>query len=75
VSASEIAAFEYCARAYWLERVQSTERDEESGTRLAAGVAHHTTHGRTVVVQRWLVRLALALLALAAGLVWMGSRG
>jgi hypothetical protein len=71
VSASEIAAYTYCARAYWLERVQSVPRpaggDVES--RLAAGTWQHEAHGRRVAWQRWLVRAALVLLAAAATLL------
>jgi hypothetical protein len=73
VSASEIAAYTYCARAYWLERVQSVPRPVAGGgggeSRLASGTLQHQAHGRRVEWQRWLVRAALVLLAAAAILV------
>jgi hypothetical protein len=62
VSASEIGTFEYCARAYWLERVHVVERTEGTGSRLAAGTVHHQAHGRRVAWQRRLVWMAVALL-------------
>lgn len=69
VSASEIAAYQYCARAYWLERVQHVERGAALGSRLAAGEAHHRAHGRRVAWQHWLVRAACLLLVTAAVLL------
>jgi hypothetical protein len=71
VSASEIAAYTYCARAYWLERVESVPRPAAGGgeSRLASGTSQHEAHGRRVAWQRWLVRAALVLLAAAAALL------
>jgi hypothetical protein len=69
VSASEIAAYEYCARAYWLERVRQVERGAAVDSRLAAGEAHHRAHGRRVAWQHWLVRAACLLLVTAAVLL------
>jgi hypothetical protein len=65
VSASEIGSYEYCARAYWLERVQRTERPAATGSRLADGTGHHRAHGRRVAWQRHLVRAAVALVVAA----------
>jgi hypothetical protein len=62
VSASDIGSFDYCARAYWLERVQIVERPEGTGSRLVAGTAHHRAHGRRVAWQHRLVRTAVVLL-------------
>lgn len=70
VSASEIAAYAYCARAYWLECVQQVERPAQGNARLEAGQAHHRAHGRRVATQRWLIRLAVVLLVAAAAVMW-----
>lgn len=70
VSASEIASYSYCARAYWLERVVALERSSEDAERLEAGQAEHAAHGRRVALGQWLVRVAILLLVLAAGLMW-----
>jgi hypothetical protein len=67
VSASDIGTYEYCARAYWLERVQRVRRPDGTGSRLTMGTAHHRAHGRRVAWQGRLVRTAVALLS--AGLV------
>jgi hypothetical protein len=69
VSASEIAEYQYCARAYWLERVLHVERATPVDSRLAAGEAHHRAHGRRVAWQHWLVRAACLLLVTAAVLM------
>ena len=69
VSASEIAAFEYCARSYWLDRVRHVRREVESDARLERGLAHHVEHGRRVSAQRWMVRVAMGLLAVATVLL------
>jgi hypothetical protein len=61
VSASEIGSYEYCARAYWLERVQHTVRPAAAGSRLTDGTGHHRAHGRRVAWQRRLVRAAVML--------------
>ncbi len=74
VSPSEIAAYTYCARAYWLERVQHFERTGGGTARLEIGQSQHQSHGRRVAAQRWLVRLAIVLLVAAAGLMWAASR-
>jgi hypothetical protein len=65
VSASEIGSYEYCARAYWLEQVQHTERPAANGSRLADGTGHHRAHGRRVAWQRRLVRAAVVLVCAA----------
>jgi hypothetical protein len=62
VSASEIGTYEYCARAYWLERVQRTERPAGKNSRLTAGTGHHRAHGRRVAWQRRLTGAAAALI-------------
>jgi hypothetical protein len=62
VSASEIGAYQYCARAYWLERVQRTARPAGTSSRLTAGTGHHRAHGRRVAWQRRLAGAAAALI-------------
>jgi hypothetical protein len=62
VSASEIGTHEYCARAYWLERVQRTTRPAGTNSRLADGTGHHRAHGRRVAWQRRLTGVAAALI-------------
>ncbi len=74
VSPSDIAAYTYCARAYWLERVRHFDRTGAGTERLEIGQSQHQLHGRRVAAQRWLVRLAIVLLVGAAGLMWVASR-
>jgi hypothetical protein len=62
VSASEIGAYEYCARAYWLERVHRTRRPAWTSSRLVDGTGHHRAHGRRVAWQRRLAGAAAALI-------------
>jgi hypothetical protein len=60
VSASELAAYTYCGRAYWLERVVRVEIPGGAGeARRVAGIDAHATHGRRVATARWLRRVAL----------------
>jgi hypothetical protein len=66
VSASEIGAFEYCARAYWLQHVREIESTPAGESRLAEGTIRHEAYGLLVLWQRRLVRAALALLVVAA---------
>jgi hypothetical protein len=62
VSASEIGTYEYCARAYWLERAKRTARPVGTSSRLTDGTGHHRAHGRRVAWQRRLTGAAAALL-------------
>jgi hypothetical protein len=64
VSASEVAAYTYCARAYWLERVTIVERPLRGESVLAAGRAHHIAHGRRVRVSRWMLWVGTILVLL-----------
>ena len=60
MSASELAAYTYCGRAYWLERVVRVEIPGGAGeARRVAGIDAHATHGRRVATARLLRRLAL----------------
>lgn len=83
VTASEVASYAFCAKAWHLERVLGQRASREAGRVRAAGVVRHATHGARVEllgrlgprVTRWsralligaLVLLALAALALLLG--------
>ena len=70
VTASEIAAFVYCAQAWHLERVAGALPSAAADRARAAGTAHHVRHGARVRLGSWLGRnerratAALLLLAL-----------
>ncbi len=64
VRASELGQYAYCARAWWLARVQGIPPANIS--QLQAGLAHHRAHGRRVLTSRRLRWLAVGLLVLAA---------
>jgi hypothetical protein len=66
VSASELAAYAYCGRAFWLERVVRAEVTAPHDLRRSAGVDAHTKHGRRVTMARWLRRLAVVALLIVA---------
>ena len=69
IRASEIGAFVFCARAWWLQRVVGLEPG--NAEQRAAGDAYHAGHGRRVWASTWLQRAALGLVAAAALLaVW-----
>jgi len=86
VTASEVGAYAYCAKAWHLERVLGARASRAAGRVRAAGVARHATHGARVEVlgrlgprvARWSRALligALVLLALAAlALLLAGGR-
>ena len=80
IRASELGEYAYCARAWWLRRVQGEESHNQAA--LQAGQAAHTRHGRTVqtaTTQRrsaWVLAalaLLLILLALAAAALHGGA--
>ena len=75
VTASEIATFTYCAKAWHLEYVQKAEPSVDARTRRYQGVRKHDLHGRLIRTQSRLekrrvaitgVLLLVALLALLA---------
>ena len=76
VSASELAAYTYCGRAYWLERVVRVEIPGADDARRVAGIDAHATHGRRVAIARLLRRLALvaAVILLVSLAVVISSR-
>ena len=63
IRASEIGAYAYCARAWWLGRVLGYR--PANLERMAAGEEAHIRHGQKVVSYHRLQRWAYALLALA----------
>lgn len=78
IRASEIGEYTYCARAWWLRRVQGVQPANEAALR--SGQQAHDRHGRGVAqvhLQRrlaWLLAALGMLLALAAlALVVMGG--
>lgn len=82
VTASEIAAFTYCAKAWHLEYVQKAQPTLEARVLRAEGVQQHEYHGRLLGMQERLERrrvaltaalLLVALLALAG--LFLASRG
>ena len=74
IRASEIGTFVFCARAWWLERVEGVESENVDERR--AGEALHAGHGRRVWAATWLRRAAWALLIAAVALiVWRGLGG
>ena len=73
VTASEIACYAYCAKAWHIEHVQRLAPPSETMDRRAAGVRAHEMHGRDVELmstlvrrQRWFVVVLLFLAVLAA---------
>ena len=66
IRASEVGQYIYCARAWWLERVQGHEPTNAEA--LERGRESHDAHGRLVASAvrqaawaRWLVMFALAI--------------
>ena len=63
IRASEIGAYSYCRRAWWLRHVGGLEPSGRE--RLERGVALHVAHGRRVQASQALLLVALLLLVLA----------
>lgn len=72
VSASELAEYAYCRRAWWLRAVRGVTSAEQ-GTRFGAGRAAHRRHAMLLVTAR--VLAVLAALALLAALMRAWSTG
>lgn len=76
IRASEIGAYVYCRRAWWLKRVGGFEPEGQAGV-FARGSAAHEVHGRLVRQSKRqrraaLVLLAVGLILLALALVSFG---
>ena len=69
VTASEVAAYAYCAKAWHLERVLKRTPDGAAVARRSGGVDQHLRHGTRVSrLQRfgsWSMRLSVTLLIVA----------
>lgn len=66
IRASEINAYQYCARAWWYHR-QGIEPENQA--ELTAGAELHSRHGRQVFAAGLLRALALVLLLAALALL------
>lgn len=77
IRASELGEYAYCARAWWLRRVQGVETHNRAA--LQSGQTVHDQHGRAVSsFQRqrrlaWIVVTLAVLLALAAIVLAFGG--
>jgi len=79
ISASEVGQFAYCRRAWWLAHIEGCASGNSDA--LAAGMASHRQHGRTVRLARLGQLIAytlmaagiLALLGLLAALLVAGA--
>ena len=75
VTASELATFAYCAKAWHLERVLGIQPMDRAVTNRDDGVIGHERHGRSVRVGAWLGRhgmwamLCLVVLAVVFGVL------
>lgn len=56
VTASELAAFAYCAKAWHLERVLGAEPSTGANRRRDVGIANHIRHGADVRIGSQLAR-------------------
>jgi len=63
IRASDIAAYTYCAHAWWLGPVKG--RRSKNTQSLEVGLASHERHGRRVTISYLLMRLSTVLLLLA----------
>ncbi len=70
VSASDIGAWAFCQRAWWLARVQGAEHRNPAV--LQRGDAMHADHGRTALRATWLRRAAIALI-IVAGVLFVAA--
>jgi CRISPR/Cas system-associated exonuclease Cas4 (RecB family) len=73
IRASEIGQYAYCAKAWWLSRVEGVQ--PSNLRQLEAGRDAHARHGAQVVASTLLARVALACLALGGLLaaIWLIS--
>ena len=63
IRASELGEYVYCARSWWLRRVQGVQSRNKAALR--SGMAAHDRHGRGVATVQTQRRLATLLLAAA----------
>ena len=77
VSASEIGAVAYCARAYRLQQVERVALAQEVAARLDRGVRAHAAHGARYARQQALAMwggIALVCAAALGALAWVLAR-
>ncbi|KAB8140419.1 hypothetical protein F8S13_23380 [Chloroflexia bacterium SDU3-3] len=72
IRASEIGEYVYCARSWWLRRVEGLE--PEGRERRERGAQLHRRHGMAVQGSRALALVALLLVLAGLGLVLFGAR-
>ena len=70
VTASEVASYAYCAKAWHLRYVLGREPSRQASVQQEAGVVAHETHGVAVRRLAWLERRATALVV---GLLLLGA--
>ena len=68
VRASDIGAWSFCHRAWWLAQVQKARHERPE--RLDWGEQSHAAHGRRTARAQWLRKSGLTLLA--GGLILLG---
>jgi hypothetical protein len=74
ITAHEIASFAYCPEAWRLEYGQGLPAENRAA--MAAGTRHHAGKAAAERVAGWSIRLGLAIMVLALGLLvlWVLSR-
>src|SRR5689334_2789845 len=70
IRASEVGEYVYCARAWWLRRVEGLEPDARE--RLERGMILHRRHGLNVAGSRILLGVAVLLVFVAFVLLLVG---
>lgn len=72
VSASDIGAYVYCARAYWLQKVRGQEMTEQAQERLQQGTDKHHEHGVKYDRQLQIARIGkwVLIAGLIVGVFW-----
>lgn len=63
VTASELASFVYCAKAWHLERVLGAMPSTRANERRDVGIGDHARHGNAVRAGSWLARNSAAVVA------------
>jgi hypothetical protein len=76
VTASELAAFKYCAKAWHLEHVARVRPSAGAASERDAGVSQHRRHGAAVRAGSWLAshaRASVATLLVVAVLLFFAA--
>lgn len=71
IHASALSEYGYCARAWWLQRVEGIPSAHDDA--LLRGHRVHQRHGRSVGLARLLLVAAIALFLLAVGWIVVGT--